>query len=304
MRGRICVVPVCVVGLVATSYCLGDDSPVNRHPWSEAEIRLPETDFFQAVSSNFSETVALPLVFAEAAGNTSAEAGDDAEQTEQKPAWSGSVEAGIQMREGNTESTDMYGRVKALRASEKHELTLGASYDYAELEGDTNTNRAFAECGYRLYQWERAYLFGVLNAEHDEIEDLKLRLNVSGGPGYRFIDTERTKLLGEVGVGATAEWYDSRETGSEQTTEAILWLHGEWTTKVFDRATFSQVLTVFPSVTDIGSVRVVSDTSLTTPLSQKLDLRISVHDEYDNAPEVSGVDKNDLTFRTTLVYSF
>jgi putative salt-induced outer membrane protein YdiY len=155
-----------------------------------------------------------------------------------------------------------------------------------------------------LYQWERAYLFGVLNAEHDEIEDLKLRLNVSGGPGYRFIDTEKTKLLGEVGVGATAEWYDSRETGSEQTTEAILWLHGEWTTKVFDRATFSQVLTVFPSVTDIGSVRVVSDTSLTTPLSQKLDLRISVHDEYDNAPEVSGVDKNDLTFRTTLVYSF
>jgi putative salt-induced outer membrane protein YdiY len=301
---RIGVMAICLIGLLANSYCLAEDSTNPRGPLRETQTRLPEAHLLQMDSSDLSETFALPLIFAEAAGETSAEPGDDAEQTEEKPVWEGSVEAGLQIREGNTESTDMYGRVKALRTSGKHELTLSASYDYAELESETNTNRAFGQCGYRLHQWERAYLFAVLNAEHDEIEDLKLRLNASAGPGYRFIDTEKTKLLGEFGVGATAEWYDSRETGSEQTTEGILWLHGEWTTKVFDRSTFSQVLTVFPSVTDIGSVRVVSDTSLTTPLSQKLDLRISVHDEYDNDPEVSGVEKNDLTFRTTVVYTF
>ncbi len=304
MTGRICVMAICVVGLLSTGYCLGDDSPVNRDSRWEMQTQLPEMDLLQAVSSNPVEVVALPLVFAEAAGETSAEPADEAEESGQKASWSGSVEAGIQIREGNTETTDIYGRVGALRRSDKHELTLSASYDYGELEGDTNTNRASAGCGYRLYQWERAYLFGAAGAERDEIKHLELRLNASSGPGYRFIDSEKTKLLGEVGAGVTAEWYDSREMGSQQTTEAVLRLHGELTTKVFDRSTFSQVLTVFPSVTDFGTFKLVSDTSLTTPLSQRLDLRISVHDIYDSDPEVSGVEKNDLTFRTTLVYRF
>jgi len=205
MTGRFCVMAICLIGLLSTSYCLADDSPIDRDPLRETDTQLPKTDVLQTDSSNLLDTLALPLVFAEAAGETPAEPAADAEQTEKKPVWEGSVEAGIQLREGNTESTDMYGRVKALRKSNKHELTLSASYDYAELEGDTNTNRAFAECGYRLYQWQRAYLFGILNAEHDEIENLDLRLNAVVGPGYRFIDTETTKLLGEFGVGATAE---------------------------------------------------------------------------------------------------
>jgi len=304
MTGRIRAVTICLIGLSSAGYCLAEGSTNSCRLLRKMEPQLPAADLFQADSSDLAGTVALPLVFAEAPGEMPAEPPADAEQTEEKPMWEGSVEAGIQVREGNTESTDMYGRAKVLRKSNKHELTLGASYDYAEVEGETNANRAFAQCGYRLYQWERAYLFAVLNAEHDEIENLDLRLNASAGPGYRFIDTEKTKLLGEVGAGATAEWYDSRETGSEQKSEGILWLHGEWTTKVFDRSTFSQVLTVFPSVTDVGTFKLVSDTSLTTPLSQKLELRVSVHDEYDSDPEVSGVEKNDLTFRTTLVYRF
>ncbi len=55
---------------------------------------------------------------------------------------------------------------------------------------------------------------------------------------------------------------------------------------------------------DFGTFRLVSNTSLTTPLSESLDLRISLVDEYDNDPEVAGVKKNDLTFRTTLVFRF
>jgi len=311
------VVAIWVVVLLPASYCLGENSPINHDsPWEtrapvsaaaslqELLLNPPGTPGAARTHALLIKELTLPLVLAERADEAAAEPADDAEKSAEKVAWTGSVEAGIQIREGNTESTDMYGKVKALRASDKRELSLGASYDYAELEGETNTNRAFAECGYRLYQWERAYLFGVINAEHDEIEDLDLRLNASAGPGYKFIHSEKTKLIGEVGVGATAEWYDSRETGSEQKTEGILRLHGEWTTKVFDRSTFSQVLTVLPSVTDIGTFKLVSDTSLTTPLSQKLDLRVSVHDEYDSDPEVSGVEKNDLTFRTTLVFTF
>ena len=98
----------------------------------------------------------------------------------------------------------------------------------------------------------------------------------------------------------TAEWYD----GEDQHTEAIVLLHGLWTQKVFDQSLFSQELTVYPSISDFGSFRLVSTTALATPLSESLDLRVSLVNEYDNDPEVSGVEKNDMTFRTTLVYRF
>jgi len=242
-----------------------------------------------------------PLVLAQAETDGAASTGDQSDEgSAAKPLWTGNVEAGLQIREGNTETLDLYGKVEALRKVDVRELSLKASYDYAERDDDTERNRAFAESTYRRYRSAKSYIFGTLNVEHDEIEELDFRLNAAVGPGYKWIDTEKTKLIGEAGFGVTAEWYDDED----QHTEAIVLLHGLWTQKVFDESLFSQELTVYPSISDFGSFRLVSSTSLATPLSESLDLRVSLVNEYDNDPEVSGVEKNDMTFRTTVVYRF
>jgi putative salt-induced outer membrane protein YdiY len=254
------------------------------------------------VGENLPEArLSLPPLLAQVQTDGAASTGGkrDAESAA-KSLWTGNVEGGIQIREGNTETFDIYGKVGALRKSYRRELSLKASYDFAERDDDTERNRAFAASTYRRYRSAKSYIFGTINVEQDEIEELDFRLNAAVGPGYKWIDTEDTKLTGEAGFGVTAEWYD----GEDQNTEAIVMIHGHWRQKVFDESIFGQELTVYPSISDFGSFRLVSITSLATPLSESLDLRVSLVNEYDNDPGVSGVEKNDLTFRTTVVYRF
>jgi putative salt-induced outer membrane protein YdiY len=250
------------------------------------------------------DELAMPFVLAAAEDAASAAAPGASGEPPPPVSWSGTVEAGLQIREGNTDTVDLFGKVKALRKSKRQERTALGSFDYAESEGRTTRIRVFAEGTYRSYGPARSYFFAVINGEYDEIEDLILRVNAAAGPGRKFIDTENTTLLGEVGAGATVEFYRSRPGTDDEKIEAVLRFHGEWITKVFDRSEFAQVLTIYPSMTDLGAFKIVSDTSLTTPLSERLDLRLSIHDEYDNDPEVAGVKKNDLTVRATFIYRF
>ena len=290
------------LGIVVVALMIGSNHPAEGSDSSEALRSAPDT-LHPAVSHLELAMDGLhePLVLAQAETDGAASTGDQSdEESAASVPWTGNVEAGLQIREGNTETLDLYGKVEALRKIDVRELSLKASYDYAERGDDTERNRAFAEATYRRYRSAKANIFGTVNVEHDEIEELDFRLNAAVGPGYKWIDTERTKLIGEAGVGVTAEWYD----GEDQHTEAIVLLHGLWTQKVFDQSLFSQELTVYPSISDFGSFRLVSTTALATPLSESLDLRVSLVNEYDNDPEVSGVEKNDMTFRTTLVYRF
>jgi len=309
------VIAICTMASLAATPCFGegslfdqgsrwvtDDQGLNLPQEMSPGLAEPPSDM--RIGLPVADELAMPLVLAAAGDDAAAEAGGVPGQPADEVLWTGTIEAGLQIREGNTETVDVFGKVQALRKSEREERTALASFDYAESAGKTSRSRVFAETAYRSYGPARSYFFAIINAEHDEIEDLIIRVNVAGGPGCRFIDSENTTLLGEVGAGATVEFYNSRPGTDDEKIEAVLRFHGKWVTKVFDRSHFGQEITIYPSLTDFGSFKLVSDTSLTTPLSERLDLRISIHDEYDNDPEVAGVKKNDLTLRATFIYRF
>ena len=315
MTMQLRVLTICTMAVLSATPCFGEEALFDQGSYwvtDVQELRLPretspgltELDGIERVELPVTAELAMPLVLAAAGDEASEGAGEASAKPTDEVSWAGTVEAGLQIREGNTETVDLFGKVKALRKSERQERAVLASYDYAESSGNTTRSRAFAEAAYRSYGRARSYFFAVVNAEHDEIEDLIIRLNAAAGPGRKFIDSENTTLLGEVGAGATVEFYKSRPGSDDEKIEAVLRFHGEWITRVFDRSEFAQVLTIYPSMTDFGSFKLVSDTSLTTPLSERLDLRISIHDEYDNDPEVAGVEKNDLTLRITFLYRF
>jgi len=64
------------------------------------------------------------------------------------------------------------------------------------------------------------------------------------------------------------------------------------------------VLTLFPSVSELGDFRLISRTSFITPILDSLSWDLSIMDEYDTAPRSNDVDKNDIAVRTGLTYTF
>ena len=229
------------------------------------------------------------------AGKTSSESSDT-------DTWSGSFALGVQLQRGNTDTADVHTEIKAKRVVPREELSLRFYLDYGETEGETDQNKAFGQAKLKVFQTDRRYLFGSTDMEYDEMKNLDLRAQVFGGLGYKFIDRERTKLVGEAGGGVTGEFFD--DAGDEETLEASAFLNAEWTQHLFEGVIFQQTLTLFPSLGDFGDFRLRSETGLLSPLGNGWKLKLSLIDDYDSDPESEEAEKNDLRFISAVQYNF
>jgi putative salt-induced outer membrane protein YdiY len=239
------------------------------------------------------------LVLAQADADTASDEQGD-ETTETKSPWSGNYQLGFIFKDGNTDSLELTIGAEALRQSERRELSLRFRYDYEESGRELEDNVVFVDVENRMFWAPKPFWFARGVFRYDEVDKLDYRFATSVGLGYRFMNTEDTRLLVEAGVGPLIQSY----AGEDTETEAIALFYGLWKTKVFDQSVFSQEFSVVPFLTDIRKIVVTSLTSLTTPLSESLSLRISLLDEYESEPTADGVDENDVTFRTTLMYVF
>jgi putative salt-induced outer membrane protein YdiY len=216
--------------------------------------------------------------------------------------WKGTVSLGSEINRGNTDESDFRVDATATRKVPREELYLRFYYDYGEKDGDLVTQEIYGEAKLKVFQTDRRYLFGVFFTENDKFKDLENRSSVYMGPGYVFIDEEKTNLLGEIGIGVVNE-FTRIETGTERNLDGSLWLHSEWTQQLHEKVDFTTKLTLFPDL-DFADFRARLESSLRSPLRNKWFVKLSILDEYDSAPKGVDIDKNDLTFVTSLEYSF
>ncbi|RJP20396.1 MAG: DUF481 domain-containing protein [Candidatus Abyssobacteria bacterium SURF_5] len=274
-----------------------DDHILIQSPFTE-EVLIPLDEFarFEQIDPNTdiqpsSEVSAL-------AEETPAEKPED----ESPDLWTGSVVFGTQLHEGNTDDLSLHFEANAVRKLPREELSLKVFSNYSETEGDTDQNVVFGESKLKLFPNTRWYLFGVSNLEYDEMENLGLRAQLFGGPGYYFIKKENLNFLGEMGVGLVAEFFD--EDGEEDTTEPAFWLNAEWKQKLSERIEFLQTLTLFPTIGDFDDYRIRSTSAISTLIKNSWWVKFSAIDEYDSNPETEDVERNDLRVFSSIEYKF
>ena len=217
-----------------------------------------------------------------------------------RPTWKGAVSVLAGAKVGNREAYDLFVQSEAKRTSEHRELTLRGDLGYGESESLVDTTEARFQANLRHYLNERHFIFGDLRLEHDRFEDLDLRADATVGSGYRFWKTDRSELLMDGGVGYSHELL--KESADE--SEPILRLSVEFKQKLFEQSELSEVLTIYPSLGSFGDIRIISQTQFLTPITDSLSWTLNLIDEYDSAPNRPGIEKNDLSFRTGLQYSF
>lgn len=214
--------------------------------------------------------------------------------------WKGSVSLLGGFKTGNREAVDLFVKAEGIRETEREKLTLRSDFGYGESEKVVDTTEGRIQSNIRVYFDEDYYVFGDLLLEHDRFEDLELRVDGTVGAGYRFWKTEESELSLDVGAGASQEIF--RSGGSE--TEGIMRISAEYSQLLFGETKLSQLLTVFPSVSELGDLRLISRTSFITPILDSLSWDLSIIDEFDTAPRSNNIDKNDVAVRTGLTYSF
>jgi putative salt-induced outer membrane protein len=115
--------------------------------------------------------------------------------------WSGKGELGGVLARGNTDSDTINGNVDMATEMDPWKHQVGFSILRSVNNGVTSANRyeLRGESDYRLS--DRSYVFGALRYENDKFTDFKYQATAALGYGYKFIDSDATKLDGTIGVG-------------------------------------------------------------------------------------------------------
>lgn len=212
--------------------------------------------------------------------------------------WEGGAEIGISGTNGNSESASFRAGVNLKRKLKIHETTFDLTYVNTSANGTETQNNAIQNFGYeRNFDETRWSFFAKEFAEYDEFKAFDVRIALNAGLGYKFIDTEATKLKGRYGAGT------SHEIGGP---------NDDWVPELVYGADFKRQLTkrqkleikvdYFPEWGNFRNYRTVSSLGWEVLLDEEhnLNLKLSINDRYDSTP--NGRKPNDINYALLLLW--
>jgi putative salt-induced outer membrane protein len=127
--------------------------------------------------------------------------------------WTGKGDIGASFASGNSENQAASANLELKNKVDKWQHTFGFAGNYGH-DGDDKTAQRWELRGQTQYDFtERAYAFGAARYEDDEFSQYDYQTSLAGGLGYKFIDSERTKLWAQAGPGYRyAKLADTGET--------------------------------------------------------------------------------------------
>lgn len=115
--------------------------------------------------------------------------------------WKGKGELGLVLARGNTETETISAKADMVQESDPWKHLVGFSA-LRSTSGDVTTADRYEVHGQSDYKIsQRSYVLGALRYENDEFSPYTYQAVAALGYGYKFYDTEDTKLSVELGVG-------------------------------------------------------------------------------------------------------
>lgn len=115
--------------------------------------------------------------------------------------WKGKGELGVVLARGNSDTDTVNAKFDMEKELEKWKHSFGLSGLYST-NADVETGNRYELHGQSDYKLTaKSYVLGALRYEDDNFSPYSYQAVASVGYGYRFLDSDRTKLSGEIGAG-------------------------------------------------------------------------------------------------------
>jgi len=220
--------------------------------------------------------------------------------------WSGEGQIGAFISTGNSEDMGLSASLKVKRQGIDWSHALRVSADYQRSNGITSREQFLAAYEPRYQMGQNVFLYGLAQYERDRFQGFDHRYAVSGGVGYKLIDSKAATL--SVKAGPAYRVTERVNGDSIKRLAALFGADFDW--RIADRVTFTQDAN---AVTETGSeVLVLVDGANTTinllsgidfKISDRLRSRLSYQLEHDSNPGPNA-ESTDTQTRFTLVYGF
>ena len=210
--------------------------------------------------------------------------------------WKGEGQIGGSLSTGNTKSAGLSAGLALARKGIDWTHRLRLQADYQRTNGRTSIDRYLGEFEPQYRLGDRGFVYGLGRWEQDRILGYDSRWNLSGGLGYKLIDSQSIGLSLKGGPAWRRTNFITGASDDELT--ALAGLDFGWQLSPTLRLT-----QVASTVVGEANSSTSSLTALNAKLSGKLSARIAYAAQIDSSPP-PGVESVDTQTRFTLVYGF
>ena len=217
--------------------------------------------------------------------------------------WSGHLDTGMSLAQGNAESTNFATSAKTQRKTDKNKISFYATSLFASdrtaEESRTTANAIRGGTRYDVNMGQRLFTFGFVDLEFDEFQDLDLRNVLGGGLGWKLKDREKNSFEILLGASLNQEFFKGDIT--RRTGEILI--GEEWSYRLIGSMSLSEKLIFYPNFSDLGAFRIQFDTTLAMEMARGFAWHLTLSDRFLNHP-LPSLEKNDILFTTGVRFSF
>ena len=214
--------------------------------------------------------------------------------------WSGNINFGLTVTSGNSDSLSLGVSAAANRKQEKHLLELAGQLLYGQTDGDDTTNRGEIMGRFSYFHSKKLFSYGEASLYYDEFRDIDVGTRLAAGVGRKFINDEKTKLNGRIGLAYT--WEDHGMDASDEDYVALT-AGGDYSRILNENVSITCKLSVDQDLSESENWIANAEVALTSKLSKQVSLIVSATDRYDNDPP-PGIEENDFTLMMALGFAF
>ena len=213
----------------------------------------------------------------------------------------GSVDLGFSYTSGNDQYQTQLTATTTYRTGD-HSFTAAIDSAFSgQSEGDSTARKQFT-FDYRKQLTPRFFAGGLFDLLQSDQQSLKLRTSIGGLVGVNLLQSEHSRLSLFGGAVGTRENY-STSIGTPRSTNADALAGVDFTTFRFKTTDIRSRLSLFPSLTTPGRIRLQASSDLHIKIVKDLYWGFHVYENFDSRPPVRA-DKNELGVSTSLGWKF
>ena len=218
--------------------------------------------------------------------------------------WTGNVVIGGLLARGNTNSQNFNASANFVRRTDIDRITLSGSYVYGRQEFPSGAKSETAddllgEAKYDYFLNPKLYAFGDIQAEHDVIAGIAVRLAPTAGLGYQWVDDPNFSFNTEGGVGYLYRKYSHDGHTGAAAARAAYHLKVKFNDKVSGFHNFEY----FPGLDRISNYFFDTDAGVRANFTEKFFTEFKVEYRYDAKPS-PGKGDNDIRFILGVGWAF
>ena len=220
--------------------------------------------------------------------------------------WSGRGQIGAFLSTGNSDNSGVALSLALLRTGINWEHRLRATADYQRSSGRTLREQYLVAWEPRMQVQKDLFAFGLAQYDSDRIQGISARYSLSGGLGYKVIDSSSAKL--SVKAGPAWRQVEFADGTGYDSLGALAGLDFSWQLARPLRLTQNADLVADSGGTavayiDSNNTSIVATTGIEATITTRLSTRLSYTIDYDSNPPPGALSTDTLS-RFTLVYAF